>query len=174
MPTRTRLQMTGPCLTFVTTTVTDWVPVFGDKRLAECVLTTFGEGLTRQKVSCIAYVLMPSHLHAVIGVTDYSLISRFMQSFKIISSKNLKEQLGHNFLERITNSGKYHFWQPRYDELVITSEKQFRTKIQYIHTNPVRAGLVREAVDWVYSSARSWNGKGRGIVPIDTTFSFER
>ena len=174
MPTRTRLQITGPCLAFVTTTVTDWIPVFADKELAKGVLTTFREGMIRQRVSCIAYVLMPSHLHAVVGVTSYPVIARFMQSFKIVSSKNLKDQLGTGLPGYLNLKEKYQFWQPRYDELLITSEKQFRTKIEYIHTNPVRAGLVREAETWVYSSARDWSGTGRGIVPIDTTFSFQR
>ena len=91
MPTRTRLEIEGPCLAFVTTTIVDWVPAFAEHDLAEIALKTFRDGLAIQKVSCLAYVLMPSHLHAVIGVPDYPLVSKFMQSFKILSSKRAKE-----------------------------------------------------------------------------------
>jgi REP element-mobilizing transposase RayT len=117
---------------------------------------------------------MPSHLHAVIGVRDYPSIAKFMQSFKILSSKNVKSLLNADQLCRFTHHGKYQFWQPRYDEFVIVSEAQYRTKIEYIHTNPVRAGLVTAPEEWMYSSARDWSGQGRGIVPIDRDFSFQR
>jgi putative transposase len=159
---------------FVTTTVVDWMPVLCERRLAECTLRAFSEGLTRQRTSCLAYVLMPSHFHAVIGVADYPLVAKFMQSFKIISSKSLKPLLGTALRDRLLKNGKFQFWQPRYDELVILSERQFRRKIEYIHANPVKSGLVRKPEGWAYSSAGDWCGKGPGLVPIDRDFTFQR
>jgi len=174
MPTRTRLKLEGPCLAFVTTTVTGWVPLFNDKRPAEAALDQFRQALAHYSASCMAYVLMPSHLHALVGVNEYTLIARLMQGFKILTAKRLKPVLGENLLQQLSGNGRYHFWKPRYDELVVTGEKQFRIKVEYIHANPVRAGLVQEAINWVYSSARDWAGLGRGIVPLDRTFSFQQ
>jgi len=57
-----------------------------------------------------------------------------------------------------------------FDDLVISSEKQFRIKLEYIHNNPVKAGLVTTAVDYSYSSARNWVGEGKGLVEIDNDF----
>ena len=122
----------------------------------------------------MAYVLMPSHLHTVIGVSDYPLIAKFMQSFKIVSSKSLKPHVGGDFRGRFDKNGRFNLWQPRYDELLIVSERQFRRKVEYIHTNPVRAGLVGEPEDWPYSSAGEWSGKESGIISIDRDFSFQR
>jgi len=174
MPTRTRLQLTGPCLAFVTTTVIDWIPVFSDKRVAGIAIDQLRQVLTHYQASCMAYVLMPSHLHALIGVSDYTLVAKFMQGYKLLTTKRLKEVSGANLPAQFSAKGRYRFWQPRYDELVIVSERQFRRKVEYIHTNPVRAGLVGEPEEWPYSSAAEWSGKESGIIPIDRDFSFQR
>jgi|SRR6266516_3543574 len=42
--------------------------------------------------------------------------------------------------------------------LPIFSEDMFMEKLNYIHQNPVRAGLVERAIDYHWSSARIWQG----------------
>ncbi len=42
--------------------------------------------------------------------------------------------------------------------LPIFSEGKFKEKVNYIHQNPVRAGLVESATDYRWSSARIWQG----------------
>ena len=68
--------------------------------------------------------------------------------------------------------GRYSLWQRGFDDLVISSDKQFRIKLEYIHNNPVKAGLVTAAVDYPYSSASDWLGEGHGLVEIDRNFSW--
>ena len=56
------------------------------------------------------------------------------------------------------------FWQERFDDLVIKSDKQFRIKLKYIHYNPVKDNLVKDPSDWPYSSFLDWknlDGKRR-------------
>jgi hypothetical protein len=59
-------------------------------------------------------------------------------------------------MEVFDHNGRFVFWKQRFDDLVIWLEKQFRIKVDYIHNNPVKAGLVERAVDYPYSSARDW------------------
>jgi len=59
-----------------------------------------------------------------------------------------------------------------FDDLVISSEKQFRIKLEYIHNNPVKAGLVTTALDYPHSSARNWVGEGKELVEIDKDFGW--
>jgi hypothetical protein len=50
------------------------------------------------------------------------------------------------------------------------------TKLWYIHTNPLKAGLAEKAEDYLLSSARDYNG-GKGLLPIDhlsAAFSLRR
>jgi len=72
-------------------------------------------------------------------------------------------------LERITGeNGTRHFWQAGggFDRNVRHEAEELRT-IEYIHQNPVKRGLVREPVDWAWSSARWHVGMREGQVPID-------
>ena len=61
----------------------------------------------------------------------------------------------------------------RYDDLIIISDKQFRIKLEYIHNNPVKAGLVTTAIEWPYSSARDWLTNEEGVIKVDRFFSWQ-
>lgn len=92
----------------------------------------------------MAYCLMPSHVHLIAGQNGGGRgISRFMQSFKSAVSHLL-------FKDR------HGIWIPRFDDVIIAAEDVFLTKLNYIHENPVRAGLAPSALDWRWSSARYW------------------
>lgn len=54
---------------------------------------------------------------------------------------------------------KRQFWQISNHFEEVFSEDFFWTKINYIHMNPVRAGLVSKASDYLYSSASNYVGK---------------
>ena len=60
----------------------------------------------------------------------------------------------------------------RFDDLIIYSEKQLRIKLEYIHNNPVRAGLTENALDWKYSSAVDWLSDKKGMIDIVKDYSW--
>ena len=53
---------------------------------------------------------------------------------------------------------KYSLWQVEKNVLPVFSEGMFMEKVNYIHQNPVRAGLAERAVEYRWSSARVWHG----------------
>jgi putative transposase len=65
-------------------------------------------------------------------------------------------------------SQKYRFWQNGggYDRN-IRDGKELLEFIDYVHDNPVKAGLVESSTDWEWSSAREWVLDLRGIIPVD-------
>ena len=69
-------------------------------------------------------------------------------------------------------SGKecLRFWQRGggYDRN-IWSSKEMEEKVVYIHRNPVKRGLVEQAADWEWSSARWYNGARDSIIKVDRT-----
>jgi putative transposase len=170
MVIRKRLQISGKAIVFVTTTVADWKPLFTEPEMAKLCLNQLQESLRYCEVSLIGYVLMPHHLHLLLGFYDIGLLSRFMQSFKILSSKKIKESLQGR--RRIFPKDNFHLWKPRFDDLIIVSEEQFRIKLDYIHNNPVKAGIVSEITDYPYSSARDWNKGETGMISIDKDFGW--
>jgi putative transposase len=43
-------------------------------------------------------------------------------------------------------------WQPRFFDRALRTVNEYNEKVEYIHLNPVRAGLVRSPQDWIWSS----------------------
>ena len=97
-----------------------------------------------------------------------------MRSFKSLSSRDVKKAGAGEFEAQLTVKGCFALWQPRFDDLLIYSEKQFKIKVEYIHNNPVKDGLVNDAIEYPYSSARAWILEEPGLVPIDRAFSWQR
>ena len=85
MVVRKRLDIDGSGLFFVTTTVVDWLPLFQQAELAKRVLHRFSESASVLRASVVAYVLMPSHFHALVGFEEISALSQYMRSFKSLS-----------------------------------------------------------------------------------------
>lgn len=90
-----------------------------------------------------AYCLMPNHVHAVVVPRCRDALSRFFAAL-------------HRRYARETNSRydwKGHLWQERFYSVVM-DQSHTMAAMRYVELNPVRAGLVRHASDWPWSSAR--------------------
>ena len=73
------------------------------------------------------------------------------------SNESRKEWLLKKFAfagTRNSNNKTYQFWQQNYHAVELSYEKMWRQRTDYIHNNPVRAGIVEHAEDYLYSSAR--------------------
>jgi putative transposase len=148
-------QKYGTCF-FVTTTFKDWSP-FG-------TIQGFYPALAKSLVFCAkkynaviaGYVLMPTHIHLLMFI-EGSKLSAFMRDFKkFIAQKVVKD------LKTSTSS----VWMPRYDRVAIYSHKVLCEKLNYIHHNPVKSGLVQNAEDWQWSSASDYTCNHEGAVPV--------
>ncbi len=60
----------------------------------------------------------------------------------------------------------YHLWQRGYDSFCINNIKMMRQKMDYLHANPVRAGIVDHPMDYRYSSYKNYCGE-KGVIEID-------
>ena len=173
MPVRKRLHITGPAAVFVTTAVKDWTPIFTDPPLAREVTLQLRETASHFGASIIAYVIMPSHVHALLGLKRVEELSRLMQAFKVLTTMRIVPLVSSQQRAQFGDHRKFQFWRPRFDDLIIWSEKQFRMKVEYIHNNPVKAGLCRQATDYAYSSARDWLLSEEGALPIDKSWNWQ-
>ena len=146
MGRRKRTLISDANLFFVTTTVRDWNPVFSSEKLDLLEKQLFAL-FPAYADALMGYVLMPSHIHILIGCRHGGeQLSWFMKTFKFLSARLIFPFSG-------------SIWMPRFDDLVINTEKQFLIKLNYIHENPVRSGLVQEAIEWRWSSARFWQSE---------------
>ncbi len=66
---------------------------------------------------------------------------------------------------RNSNNTTYQFWQQDYHAVQGSGNTMWNQRVQYIHNNPVRAGIVENAEDYVYSSARFYYNK-KCLLPL--------
>jgi putative transposase len=124
---------------FCTATVSGWRPFFTEETVA--VLYREWEAARRDhRVRVLAYVVMPDHFHLVLWAQTGQSIRRFLQRTLALTSRTLQPGGG--------------FWKERPRVLPIHSEKVLKTKVDYLHANPVRGSLVADPGDWEHSSYR--------------------
>ena len=130
---------------FVTSTTRDNIPIFfndeNTKLLCNCIYNFRNQG----RYLLLGFVIMSTHFHALLVPQNGYNISQVMHSIKRSSSRLLVNK----------NQGK--IWQISFYEHVIRNTKQFYEKLDYIHNNPVKAGIVDRAEDYIFSSANSKN-----------------
>ena len=167
MVIRKRLNIQQQGIAFVTTTTQGWTPVFNVRLAAETTLNELEKTLDLYDGLLSGYVLMPSHIHMLVYLPQLSDLSKFVQTFKSISARRVKEIDLDKYRNMLIRNDKFRLWKPRFDDFIIRDEGQFRTKLEYIHKNPVKAGLVDVAIDWPYSSAVDWYEDKPGFLRVD-------
>jgi putative transposase len=103
----------------------------------------------------IAYVIMPNHVHLLIQLLAGEILSRVIHSWKSYTSHEIKKIL--RLLENDDLFNQGGIWQREYWDRFIRSEEHLYNIITYIHHNPVKAGLVKNAKDW------PWSTKSRNV-----------
>ena len=142
-----------------------------DGRVRDIVVAVLAAELAGAGGVCCGFVVMPDHVHAILWFPRPGQLSRLMQVWKNRSSRQLKKFVRGRFTQYAEFlDRKQPFWQRKYYPLNLYSEKKAKEKLDYMHTNPVTAGLVVRASDWRWSSARYYEGKGSVGVPIEWVF----
>lgn len=112
-----------------------------DRRL---YLRCLGHSAERYSCAVHAYVLMTNHVHLLLTPSESHSVSRLMQ--------HMGRRYVRTFNERHGRTGT--LWEGRFRSSIVDSERYFLTCMRYIEHNPVRAGIVRDALDYPWSSHR--------------------
>ena len=64
-------------------------------------------------------------------------------------------------------NSEYQVWQESFHPKEILTDEIFQQKIDYIHMNPVKKGLVNEPGDWEYSSAGFFSNGVEGVLHLN-------
>ena len=128
---------------FVTTNIANAYPLFTDDTNARIVVTALLYLRQRGDFDLYSYVIMPDHLHLLLLPRQEKSVSEMMHSIKSFTAKEINKHMN--------RSGKV--WQEDYYEHAVRGKADFDEKLIYIHNNPVKAGLVKTAEDYKYSSA---------------------
>ncbi len=119
------------------------------------LLGVLGEELELHHASLIGFVIMPDHVHALVWFPETGKLSGFMHGWKRKSSfhiRNWYDAEAPNY--GLKTGATERFWTPKYHSFEIYEMAKLEEKLNYMHENPVRRGLVQRTTDWKWSSAR--------------------
>jgi len=116
----------------------------------------------RHDLVIAGYVLMPEHVHLLLGEPLKASLAAALQVLKQRTSKKLKQ------------SGESRFWQRRYYDFNVRTELKRVEKLRYMHRNPVNRGLVEKPEDWKWSSFRHYATGVEGVVEIESEWTARR
>jgi putative transposase len=163
-------------LYYVTFTVVEWLPIFIDETPCRIITESFNYSIKNKHLGVNAYVIMPTHLHAILFDVDFDSerlkhtlddIRKFTGRQLIkYSAEHLPKRYKGIFQEHAGKDREHRFWQPTQHPIGIFSNGFWKQKMDYLHHNPCRKGLVLRPEDWRFSSALYWSTREENDVQL--------
>jgi putative transposase len=121
----------------------------------------------------VGYVVMPEHVHLLISEPRKGNPSTVLQMLKQRVSKKLRKKQRRNsagqlrlaFSESVENLRS--FWQARFYDFNVYTNRKKREKLEYMHRNPLTRGLVKHPREWPWSSWSFYAMGKLGLACID-------
>ena len=151
---------------FLTCTFVNWLPLMNDPAIREMVIDDLSYQITRERLSLHAYILMPDHFHLIATSRSLSRAIGQMKSYTAKSMVDHYRRLDPGVLiplrqlkQHYKKDQTHQIWQEGFHPQAIEGDMTFAQKLEYIHTNPVKRGLVLQPGNWPYSSYQDYLGK---------------
>jgi REP element-mobilizing transposase RayT len=151
-------------LHFVTGNFLERTPVFTEPACCSAFLEELRCLNQKWPSKLIAYVLMPDHFHLVSNPRD-GRIREFVGALKSLSAKSIV-RVSKQFRFQVDADG-HQVWQEGFKAIPLWSGWMIWQKINYIHANPVKAGIVKSAKDYQWSSFRSFYSQSDASLAVD-------
>ena len=155
---------------FLAFSVVEWLPVFVTEAACRIITDSLNYCATHKSLATNAFVIMPTHLHMIVfdEAFDAQRLERSLLDFRKFTGRQLVDYCVAHLPTCFTATlravaGKdreRRFWQLGRHPEAIYSEAFWRQKLDYLHENPCRKGLVRRAADWRFSSAAYYVSDG--------------
>ena len=164
---------------FVTFAVVGWIDVFTRRDYADIVIDSLQFCQQNKGLQLRVWCIMSNHVHLIASARDKNLSDILRDLKKHTSTKIIKaiaehggesrkewmlplfRQAGASNSRNTTNQ----FWQQDNHPIECYSQEFTKQKVDYVHDNPVSAGIVSRPEDYNYSSAIDYCG-GKGFLPI--------
>jgi putative transposase len=105
------------------------------------------------------YVVMPEHVHLLVSEPKKALLATAIQALK---------------LSVAVQSNERPFWEKRYYDFNVFTDKKTTEKLSYMHRNPYTRGLIQERDGWAWSSRHHWWTGDIGTVEIESHWTAQR
>jgi REP element-mobilizing transposase RayT len=158
-------------LHYLTFQVVKWVDIFTRTAYKDIVIDSLQYCQQNKGLAIYAFVIMSNHIHLLVSSNTGQLSNTIkeLKSFtakKILEAVNTETESRREWMLNLfefsakqhKRNEKYQIWTHENHAELIYSNQFIAQKVNYIHNNPVRAGIVEHPEDYLYSSARSFAG----------------
>jgi putative transposase len=159
-------------LHFITFSCYRRIPFLRSVRAKNVFVQILGEVRDRFSFSLVGYVVMPDHVHLLIGEPTQGTPSTVIQVLKQRVSRRLRRkkrahaaQLNLSFARG--EGALPRFWQHRFYDFNVWSLKKRVEKLHYMHMNPLKRKLVDHPKDWPWSSFSFYSNPKHGLIRVD-------
>ena len=193
MPSRLRRHDAFGHIHFVTFSCFRRLQFFRHAGVRDAFVETMKVVRDKLQIRWLGYVVMPEHVHLVVlpqavGASEPVPISLVLHDLKGLSGRACKEalrecwrrrgSLGTTALDawatgsvphpgRVGDRPRKRFWKERGYDFNVLDENKVLEKLQYLHANPVRRGLVERADQWLWSSYRFYELGDDTMIAMD-------
>ncbi len=157
-------------LYFIAITVVEWIDVFTRKTYKDIIVDSMNYVIDKKGLIIFAWVIMSNHLHMIVSCEENYHISDAIRDFKKYTSKRIISEIHQSKESRRRwmlaifeshgiknpNNTTFQFWQQDNHPVELDNNSMIDQRVDYIHNNPVKAGIVNKPEDYVYSSARDY------------------
>jgi putative transposase len=157
-------------LHFVTFTCYHRVPLLRSVSARNLFVKVLGEVRDGYRFALVGFVVMPEHVHLLVGESHKGTPSTVLQVIKQRAARELREHCadaGRSSFRVGDEVALPQFWQRRFYNFNVWSRKKRIEKLGYMHMNPVMRGLAASPADWAWSSFGWYQGRDDGLIRID-------
>lgn len=166
---------------FITCTIVGWIDLFSREIYKEIVVDSLKYCQAHKALKLHAWVIMTNHLHLIVSSSGESALPEIIRDFKKFTSRKIIDAVKSNAAESRrewllnafrfagssnNNNENFQFWQQDYHPITLDRGHIYQQRLDYLHENPVRAGIVWEPQHYKYSSAIDYYHNSPGLLPV--------
>jgi putative transposase len=167
---------------FITFSIVNWIDAFTRNEYKDIFISSLRHCIAEKGLLLHAWVIMSNHVHLIVSAKQGYFISDIIRDSKKFTSKQIVKAIKDNPSEsrkewmiwmferegkRNSNNKDFQFWQQDNHPIQLSNAFMLKQRMDYLHDNPVRAGIVYNAEDYVYSSARDYYLDKKGMLDIE-------
>jgi putative transposase len=167
---------------FITFAVVNWIDVFTREAYVQILLDSLKFCIEKKGLKLHAWVIMSNHVHLIASAQKGIKLADIMRDMKKFTSQRIIAAIEENQQEsrkdwllwmfkragaKNKNNDTYQFWQQDNHPIELSTNQMMDERLNYLRTNPVKAGIVWEPQHYKYSSAIDYYTEEKGLLTIE-------
>ena len=167
---------------FITFSIVNWIDALTRNDYKEIIVNSLQYCINEKGMMLHAWIIMSNHVHLIISAKKDFELSNILRDLKKYTSKQIIKAIEENPKEsrkewmiwmfgragkRNSNNKDFQFWQQDNHPIELSNGTITKQRLNYLHENPVRAAIVYDAHDYIYSSAIDYYTNRKGRIEIE-------